>query len=90
MLRALFEIKLLPLSAPRPRERLVFAPPTEALGLRDGDGDRTLVCGGDGCSFVFGRRVNPDRMAQFAFRCPACGIESEIPPPEPRDFARSA
>ena len=74
------EVKLTPLSMPRPRGRLVFAPPVESLGLRDGDGDATLVCGEPACAFVFGRRVNPERLGGLAFRCPRCGTESELPP----------
>ena len=86
----MFEVKLVPLSSPRTRDRRVFAPPAEALGLRDGDGDRTLVCGRDACRFVFGRRVNLERVRVLVFRCPQCGLESELPPPESQSLARSA
>ena len=86
----MFEIKLAPLTAPRSRDRLVFAPPTEALGLRDVDGDRTLVCGREGCLFTFGRRVNLERASVLVFRCPVCGTESELPPHRSMRFAQSA
>jgi hypothetical protein len=72
-------IKLTPLALPRDRRRLVFAPPNHHHALSDGEGDATLVCGGAACAFVFGRAVAVRSVRDFAFRCPDCGTESELP-----------
>ena len=72
-------MKLIPLSVPRDPQRLVYAPPSREHPLRECAGDAVVVCGRDACDFVFGIGLDPSEMTEIAFRCPACGTESEFP-----------